>query len=111
MKEIFSDPDFTRVGYYESVLKEAGIRCFVQNAFTHNLITGIPAHIFYPKLCLIDDGDYDAAIEALKPLHEMQDSGAVARADWTCARCGEKVPAGFEECWNCGSESPAAQPA
>lgn len=101
MKEIYSHPDYTRVGYLESVLKEAGIRCFVRNAMTHNLLTGIPSHLFYPKLCIIDDGDLDAAIELLKPLQERESPGPVGESDWICPHCGETVPAGFEQCWKC----------
>lgn len=101
MKEIFSDPDYTRVGYYESVLKEAGIRCFVRNAYSHNLLTGIPSHLFYPKLCIIDDGDFDAALELLEPLRQKELASARASADWTCPKCGESVPAGFDQCWKC----------
>ena len=103
MKEIFSDPDYTRVGYFESVLKEAGIRCFVRNAYSHNLLTGIPSHLFYPKLCIIDDGDFGAAVELLTPLHQKLVPGAAARSDWTCGSCGESVPAEFDECWKCSA--------
>lgn len=111
MKEIFSDPDYTRVGYYESVLKEAGIRCFVQNAYSHNLLTGIPSHLFYPKLCIVDDGDLEAALELLKPLRQMEAPSAPPRADWTCPQCGEQVPGGFDRCWKCGRGRDADQPA
>ena len=111
MKEIFSDPDYTRVGYFESVLKQAGIRCFIQNAYSHNLLTGIPSHLFYPKLCIIDDGDYDAALELLQPLHQKELPGALPRADWTCPHCGEAVPAGFDQCWKCDAVRDTGQPA
>lgn len=111
MKEIFSDPDYTRVGYFESVLKEAGIRCYIQNAFTHNLLTGIPSPLFYPKLCIIDDGDFDAALDLLNPLHQRDMPGAVPIADWNCPHCGESVPAGFDQCWKCDAVRDTGQPA
>jgi hypothetical protein len=103
MKEIFSDPDYTRVGFFESVLREAGIRCFVQNAYSHNLLTGIPSHLFYPKLCIIDDVDYDAALELLRPLRQKDLPGVAPGADWICPKCGESVPAGFDQCWKCAA--------
>ncbi len=101
MKEIFSDPDYTRVGYFESVLKEAGIRCYIQNAYSHNLLTGIPSHLFFPKLCIIDDEDYQAALDLLNPLYEKEIPGAVQRADWACPNCQESVPGEFDQCWKC----------
>ncbi|HEY2573005.1 MAG TPA: DUF2007 domain-containing protein [Verrucomicrobiaceae bacterium] len=101
MKEIYSHPDYTRVGYFESVLKEAGIRCFIQNATTHNLLTGIPSHLFYPKLCIIDDEDLDTALELLLPLQEKAIPHGGSHSDWVCPHCGETVPAGFEQCWKC----------
>ena len=110
MKEIYSHPDYTRVGYFESVLKEAGIRCYVQNATTHNLLTGIPSHLFYPKLCIIDDEDLDAAIELLKPLQEKADPMSAGLSEWVCRGCGETVPAGFETCWKCEATRPGAAP-
>ena len=69
---------------------------------THNLLTGIPSHLFYPKLCIIDDEDLDAALELLGPLHEKGNPQvASAGPDWTCPQCGESVPAGFDQCWKC----------
>ncbi len=106
MKEIFSNLDYTQVGYFETVLKEAGIRCFIQNANTYNL-TGITT---FPKLCIIDDGDYDAALELLKPLHQKKSPGALPQADWTCQKCGESVPGEFDRCWNCDADRVATQP-
>lgn len=103
MKEVFVHQDFTRVGFYESVLKEAGIRCFIQNATTHNLLTGLPSPLFFPKLCVIDDGDYDDAIALLEPLHNQPLPGAPDAKEWTCPKCHESVPPEFGSCWQCGT--------
>jgi len=61
MKEVFAHYDFTRVGYYQSVLESAGIQTFVRNMSTYNTMTEIPAPIFYPALCVVQDDDYDEA--------------------------------------------------
>ncbi len=107
MREIFSDPDYTRVGYFESVLKEAGIRCFIQSANTYNL-TGIKT---YPGLCIIDDEDYEAALGLLEPLHQKQICEAVPQTDWKCPHCGESVPGEFDQCWNCDAIRETTHPA
>jgi len=31
-----------------------------------------------------------------------------AAPDWKCPKCGEEVPATFDECFKCGAERPAA---
>ena len=118
MIQLFTHQDFTRVGFYESVLKEAGIRCFVQNASTQNylgavmggLVGGILSAslhstlpMFLPQLWIIDDDDFDAAIELLKPFHDPAPPDMLLAEDWKCPQCGESVPAGFESCWQCGA--------
>ena len=60
MTELYTHPDYTRVGYLESALKEAGIACFVQNATSQTYLTGIPSPLFYPKLCLTHDKDSES---------------------------------------------------
>ena len=103
MKEVFVHQDFTRVGFYESVLKDAGIRCFIQNATTHNLLTGLPSPLFFPKLCVIDDEDCEDALALLEPLHSQPLPDASDAKDWTCPKCHESVPSEFGSCWQCGA--------
>ena len=101
MKEIFTAQDFTRVGFYESVLKEAGIRCFIQNFNSEYFPIALPS---LPRLCIIDDQDYDDAMELLAPF-QNQPISAVASTEWKCPACGETVPAEFASCWKCGEQS------
>lgn len=100
MTELYSHPDYTRVGYLESALKEAGIACFVQNAASHALLTGIPSPLFYPRLCITNDEDLERAQEILAPL--IGGASDTDETDWTCPKCGESVPENFDTCWKCG---------
>lgn len=100
MKELYTSMDSSRIGFYKSVLDEAGIVCFIQNeigAQTLNVISPI----FQPTLCIVDDSRFEEAVELLKPHHYPEET---ASSDWTCPKCGEDNPAGFEVCWNCAAE-------
>jgi hypothetical protein len=103
MREIFSDPDFTKVGYYQSVLENAGIATYIRNQFSHHMVTEMPAGILHPQLCVVQDADYEKALELLRPLHRPEASQGT---DWTCPSCQESNPACFELCWNCQASKP-----
>jgi hypothetical protein len=99
MREVFTNQDFTQVGYYKSILDEAGISSFVRN---ENAIGAVGA-VFPPSLCVTDDSDYDEAIRILKSRQYIEPTFV---ADWTCPSCSEKNPGNFEICWNCNAPRP-----
>ena len=99
MREVFTNPDFTRVGYYKSILDEAGISSFVRN---ENSIGAVGA-AFPPSLCVTDDATYD---EAIRLIQSREFIGSADEADWLCAACAEPNPGNFELCWNCNSPRP-----
>jgi hypothetical protein len=71
MKELFRERDPSRVGYYQSLLEASGIQTHVRN---RDLVTTmgleVPIPEFFPALCVVDDEDYDAAIEFLREVAE-----------------------------------------
>ena len=96
MREIFTSPDFTEVGYYKSILDEVGIGTFIKNENTGNpMMAGAK---FQPSLCVVDDADYDEAIRVLKAPSAAAVTG---EKEWICPSCGEKNPANFGSCWKC----------
>jgi hypothetical protein len=103
MREVFSGPDVTQVGYYKSVLDEAGISSFIRNENATSI--GLAGAMFFPALCVTNDADYDEAIRTLK---SRQFQSAPPAADWTCPTCLEKNPGNFELCWNCNAPRPGA---
>jgi hypothetical protein len=100
VREVFTSQDFTQVGYYKSILDGEGIITFIRNESSNN--TGMAGPMFLPTLCVIDDGDYDEAIQIL----QEQRTPVALGADWICPSCLEKNPANFELCWNCNSARP-----
>jgi hypothetical protein len=104
MREVFSSPDPTEVGYYKSMLDEAGISCFIRNESANSI--GLVGAMFFPALCVIEDADYDESLRILKSRQVPQASDA---ADWTCPSCSEKNPGNFELCWKCNAARPPGE--
>ena len=98
MKELFRERDLTRVHYYQSILEAAGIPTFLRN---ENVSTtrGVSIPDFFPALCVVDDADYEQAVEVIKA--DVEDSSRAPTEDVLCPHCGESCPGSFGRCWNC----------
>jgi hypothetical protein len=107
MREVFIHQDSARVGLYKSILDEAGIPNFVRNGISNNSVTDMPSPVFFPALCVMNDEDYDTALELLRTVHKPKPTDA---PDWKCPACAEDVPGNFDTCWKCGREKDAAAP-
>ena len=100
MRQVFVNQDHARVGFYKSVLDDAGIPNFVRNNYSNNSVADMPSPIFFPALCVVRDEDYDRAMQILAEIYYAPPSKA---ADWQCAHCGEESPGTFDSCWHCGA--------
>ena len=107
MREVFVHQDTARVGLYKSILDANGIPNFVRNGLSNNSVTDMPSGVFFPTLCVVDDTDYERAVEVLRQIHKPEPTDS---PDWKCAACGEEVPGTFEHCWKCGASSSDAVP-
>ena len=105
MKELFRERDLTKVGFYQSLLEEAGIPTFVKN---ENLSTteGVSIPDFFPALCVVNDSDNKSAQDLIRKHLKRTENSPVAEV--VCGTCGELVPCNFDTCWNC--QSPIIQP-
>jgi ribosomal protein S27AE len=101
MKELFRERDYTRVGYYQTILEAEGIPTFVRNENTVTFMTEVPIPEFYPALCVVNDEDFDRALEVLKSY--VKDDEQLSQKNTTCPKCGETNPANFEVCWSCSA--------
>jgi hypothetical protein len=110
MKEVFTDPEFTVVGFLKAELQAAGIACFIQNQHTNLSMTGVASALFWPALCISNDADLPAAQAIVQAFvaarRQSPDTETSPPPEWTCAHCGEAVPGSFERCWQC--EKPRA---
>ena len=102
MKELFRESDYTRVGYYQTILEGEGIQTFVRNQHTSNLMTSIPIPEFYPALCVVNEEDYERALEVLR-INVAKDQES-SQTEVPCPKCQETNPGNFETCWSCGSD-------
>lgn len=68
MKEIYRERDYTRVGYFQSVLEAEGVETMVRNRDLGTMVTGVPIPDMYPALCVLNDADYVRAREILSEM-------------------------------------------
>lgn len=102
MKELFRERDYTRVGYYQSVLEEAGIPTHVRNKDLVGIMTEVPIPDFFPALCVVHDEDHAHALQILKDRVAVDE--AKPKEEWKCASCEADNPGNFEVCWSCEGE-------
>ena len=100
MRLLFSNPDFMRVGHYQGILEDRGIRCLIKNANASGVMGEVPYLEVWPELWVLEDEEFETAREILAN-YEKALKGTPIPA-WRCPQCGSEVDAGFGECWNCG---------
>ncbi len=65
---------------YQSLLEAAGIATHVRNRDLVVMVTEVPIPEFFPALCVVNDGDYDRALEILKAQRDTGGKEAQAEA-------------------------------
>ena len=100
MKELVRERALIRLSHYQAVLEGAGITTFIRNENVSNVEVPIPT--FCPALCVVNDEDYDRAIELLRESDEQAKKASTE--DCACPACGETNPRSFDLCWSCGAE-------
>lgn len=103
MKEIFREADYTRVAFCESILQGEGIQTHIRNKDLVGTLTEVPIPEFFPALCVVNEDDYERAVEILK-LRFTEDQERASLPDVRCPKCHEENPATFDVCWSCEAE-------
>ena len=120
MRRISHHHDLTILGLHKSILEEAGIASFVLNGNSWwlangevallSLVLGKRDHIqnplFAPVLCLVEDEDFEEALEILKAYQ----APSLLGPDWDCPGCGERISGNFEACWQCNTATTIQPP-
>jgi len=57
-----------------------------------------------PSVWVIEDSDYERAIEVLSALPLGEASPPEEGGEWRCGQCGEMNESQFTECWQCGKD-------
>ncbi len=109
MKELFRERDFTKVGFFQSILESEGIATIVRNEhLTSSGLTEIPIPEFFPALCVVNDEDYERAINLLRERAVENEKNADKEID--CPKCSEENPGNFDVCWSCGGDLKSVSP-
>jgi hypothetical protein len=82
------------------LLRQAGIAAQVLNSYAQGATGEIPFGQAYPEIWLEDEND---GLRAQAIINEYETTPM--NPDWIfCRQCGERNPANFELCWQCGNE-------
>ena len=102
MKKVYESQDYTRVGYFQSILEEEGIRTTIKNYGASAAMGELPFTEVFPELWILDDGQFDRAMKLVR--EELDTPPTPSTEEWKCPRCGSTVDAGFTKCWKCGND-------
>lgn len=103
MRKIYENIEFTRVGNFQSILESEGIGTHIKNLGASAAAGDIPFQQVFPELWVVDDTDYERALEVLRPYY-CHDFPVVS--SWVCPGCAEEIEGTFGECWNCQTPRP-----
>ena len=101
MIEVYTHHDASLVGFYRTLLEDAGIRTHFRNEFISGAEVMIP--VFYPAICVLEPEDEERARQII---HSQSAPVAASGPDWKCPSCNETVPSTFNQCWNCSATYP-----
>ena len=97
LHEVYRDWDSAKVGLFNGLLQEAGIRTMLRNWSGSN-ITEIPIPEFYPNICAFNEAD---AAHARQIISDYLHADTTGLKNWICPNCGEEIDGGFSVCWSC----------
>lgn len=106
MKKVYLARDLSDAHLLKGFLEGANIEAEVQGESLWKLRGEIPiTEDTCPSVWVIDDADYDRALELVSTFDEGAQANPAAGKTWRC-RCGEDNEGLFTECWSCGTSRP-----
>ncbi len=101
LRKIYEHIEFARVGYFQSILEAQGIPTHIKNLGASAASGEVPFMQVYPELWVVNDWEYERALQVLKPYYEVE---LPEGEPWECPACGADVDGNFGECWQCQRE-------
>jgi len=101
MKKVYTNENRLIVFNMKNVLQDAGIQSVVENEFSSGGVGDLSPFETWPELWVVQDRDEARARQVLQQVIDASGD------DWFCPKCGERNPASFQICWNCGAARPA----
>ena len=106
MKKVYLANDLSDAHLLKGFLEGENIETEVQGEPLWKLRGEIPiTQDTCPSVWVINDADYDRAMELVSTFNEGESATPVAGKTWRC-RCGEENEGQFTECWSCGKSRP-----
>ena len=100
MLKIYSASNLPEAHLLLNLLHQAGISAQVLNGYAQGASGEIPFEQAYPQVWLEDARDKMLAEKIIE-----QYESTSPNTEWVfCRKCGERNPANFEICWQCGKE-------
>jgi len=72
MRKVFESHEHERVGLFQSILEESGILTLITNDCTAAAEGTFPLDLILPELWVMDDEEYERALEILRPHYEAR---------------------------------------
>lgn len=70
MRKIFESNQHGKVHHFQSILESHGILSMVRNDHSATLDGNLPGNLMLPELWVMNDEEYDQAMEILTPYYE-----------------------------------------
>jgi len=107
MKKIYVATNPIDAHLLKGILEGENITAMVQGEFLWGVRGEVP---ITPETCpsvwIVNDSDYERAVELLSTLNKEMDAPPQKGEDWRCNKCEEVNESQFTECWQCGTDRP-----
>ena len=106
MKKVYTAKNLADAHLLKGLLEGENIEAEVRGEFLYGVRGEVPiTPDTCPSVWVMDDADYDRAIELVSAFREGEPPNPVEGKVWRC-NCGEENENQFTECWSCGTARP-----
>ena len=104
MKKIYTAKNPADAHLLKGLLEGENIEADVRGGFLYGVRGEVPiTPDTCPSVWVMDDADYDRAMELVSTFGEGEPLNPVESGAWRCG-CGEENEGQFTECWRCGKD-------
>jgi hypothetical protein len=100
MQLIYTHENRLLVSNVQNILENANIFVTLKNEYAAGASGDLSFLNTWMEVWVVNDEDYDKAMEAIKPALNNEDI-----SEWICADCNETNAASFDTCWSCQHEN------
>jgi len=102
LKKVYTARNPADAHLLKGLLEGENIEAEVRGEFLYGVRGEVPiTPDTCPSVWVMDDSDYDKAIELVSSFREGEPTSPIEVESWRCS-CGEENEGQFTECWSCG---------